>query len=133
RSAAAWGAVALAPLLLSLLAFAHPLAAPPPAATADGAAPSDLGLLLGDLEARAATLDEALGELDTYYRERVEPVEAVLRPFHEDELWVRRVAFALVEEAEAVDMDPRALASVLLVENPWLDPQAESFVGAVGL
>lgn len=129
----AWGSIALTPLVLSLLAFGSPGADPPAPPQAPSHAPSDLEVALDRLERRAAALERGLQDVDSYYHERVAPVERILRPFHEDEEWVRRVAFTLVAEADEVGMDPRALASVLLVENPWLEPGAESFMGAVGL
>lgn len=119
--------LAVAPLLVTLLAFAyHDPGLPEPVEA--GGSPS-----LASLETRAAVVDYGLHRVDGWYRAQVRPVEEILQPFHQDDRWVRRVAMALVREAEVVDMDPRALASVLLVENPWLDPVAESTVGAVGL
>ncbi|MHB1191977.1 MAG: lytic transglycosylase domain-containing protein [Longimicrobiales bacterium] len=44
-----------------------------------------------------------------------------------------QIARALVREARQTKIAPQLLLAVLLVENPWLDPQASSFVGAVGL
>ena len=78
-------------------------------------------------------LTAGMAELETRYREEIAPVERVLAPFHEDEAWVRRISVALVREAEAVGIDPRVLASVVLVEDPWLDPTARSSQGALGL
>lgn len=74
-----------------------------------------------------------MARVDRYYRDEVEPVERMLEPYHRDGDWVRRIALALVREAHHTGLDSRALASVLLVENPWLDPDAVSPVGAVGL
>jgi hypothetical protein len=93
----------------------------------------DSGPVIERLEARMVALSTDMGALEERYREDVAPVEQVLRPFHEDERWIRRIAIALVREAEAVDMDPRVLASVLLVEDPWLDPAVRSSQGATGL
>jgi soluble lytic murein transglycosylase-like protein len=44
-----------------------------------------------------------------------------------------QIAVALVREGRRTDLDARLLLAVLLVENPWLDGQARSFMGAVGL
>ena len=63
----------------------------------------------------------------------VKPIEQVLRFYSRDETLVRRIAVALVRESAEVEVDPRILTSVLLVENPWLDPEARSHVGAIGL
>jgi soluble lytic murein transglycosylase-like protein len=85
------------------------------------------------MEVRAAVLSRGAGIVEEYYESRVEPVEQILAPYHHDGHFVRTVSVALVAEGERVGIDPRALASVLLVENPWLDPHARSSVGAVGL
>lgn len=99
----------------------------------DSTPPLDNALLLERLESREARLADDLGEVQAWYRRDVVPVEQVLRPFHEDERWIRRISLALVREGRNVEMDPRVLASVLLVENPWLDATARSTQGAVGL
>lgn len=120
--------IVLTPLLLSALAFDAPTRqgpAPAPEAVGDP--------MLDDFEDRLAIIDEGLRRADGWYVQEVEPVERVLRPFHPDERWVRRIALALVREGRQTGMDPRALASVLLVENPWLDADIQSFMGAVGL
>jgi hypothetical protein len=85
------------------------------------------------VEADLEGLARGMAALETRYREKVVPVERVLGPFHEDEDWIRRISVALVREAEVVGMDPRVLASVVLVEDPWLDPEIESSQGALGL
>lgn len=122
--------IGLTPLLLGVLAFngaperpAEPTIDPPP----------ESHRLLSELEARVAVMNDGYARVDRWYAEEVEPVERVLRPFHEDEEWVRRLAVALVREGRETGLDARALASVVLVENPWLDPEIESFVGAVGI
>ena len=118
----------LTPLLLSVMAFAGAPSASPGTAPSPSSDP-----VLDDFEDRLTTIDAGLTQAHAFHRERVEPVERILRPFHRDEEWVGRIARALVRESAVTGMDPRALASVLLVENPWLDPEAESFMGAVGL
>ena len=127
RDLSGWAAapIALAPLLLSLTAFtdadAHRPATRPPAAT------------LAEVESRAATLNRDLETVDELYRREIQPIEQILRPFHEDETWVRRVALTLVQEGHRSGVDPRVLASVLLVEDPMLDPDVRSSQGAIGL
>jgi len=88
---------------------------------------------IASMEVRAAVLSRGVGMVENYYEARVAPVERILSPYKDDPELVRTISVALVAEAEHVNMDPRALASVLLVENPWLDPAAKSPVGAVGL
>ena len=88
---------------------------------------------IDSMEVRAAVLSRGISIVETYYEDEVAPVERILAPYHDDASFVREVSVALVVEGERAGMDPRALASVLLVENPWLDPHIRSFVGAVGL
>jgi hypothetical protein len=129
RDLSGWAAapIALAPLLLSLTAFTDADAGrPTPAPLAD--APSVI-----EVQSRVATLDRDLGQIEEFYRREVRPVEQILRPFHTDDAWVRRVALALVKEGHRAGVDPRVLASVVLVEDPWLDPDIQSSQGAVGL
>ncbi|MDX1645761.1 MAG: lytic transglycosylase domain-containing protein [Longimicrobiales bacterium] len=66
--------------------------------------------------------------------EDVAPLVSLLekRTFGEPAL-IERTALALVRQGRVNGVDPRLLAAVLLVENPWLDPKARSPVGAVGL
>ena len=88
---------------------------------------------LAGLESRAERINRAWAELDAYYEAEVAPIEAELQRYHDDQVLVSRVATAIVREAKAAELQPRLLLGVLLVENPWLDPSARSFVGAVGL
>lgn len=88
---------------------------------------------LRELEARVARVSEALSEAQAYYDTRVAPIERVLLRYRNDPELVERVAVALVREANQVGLEPRLLLAVLLVENPWLDPEIRSPVGAVGM
>ncbi len=125
---AAKASIALAPLLLlSAVAFTSPPEAP---VRRD---PSSPERALGDMEVQLAVMDRGLAMADSFYVRQVEPVERMLRPYDKDEAWVRQVAFALVREGRRAGMDPRVLASVVLVENPWLDTDIKSPQGAVGL
>jgi hypothetical protein len=114
-------------VLLSIPAFAFP--------RARGGSPRDVreATSLETLEVRAAVMSRGIGKVEAYYDTHVAPVEKILAPYSEDQDFVREISVALAAEAESLDMDPRALASVLLVENPWLDPDIRSPVGAVGL
>jgi soluble lytic murein transglycosylase-like protein len=95
---------------------------------------SDLSTALQRLEARADTLETAAEALRDYHADRVEPLISILEnrtrahPLH-----IERIALALAREGRRSLVDPRLLVAVMLVENPWLDPTAESPVGAVGL
>lgn len=120
--------IALIPLLLlSGVAFTAPPEAP------EAPAPVERGPDIGAMEAQIAVMARGLRMADSFYVRQVEPVERILRPFHRDPDWVRRIAIALVREGRRADMDPRVLASVVLVENPWLDADIRSPVGAVGI
>lgn len=120
-SGSSTSALATSALLISGPATSGPATSGPATSALDG------------LERRLDRLDRGLDGLERLYVERVRPVERVLTPFHEDGEWVRRIALSLVREGHATGIDPRVLASVLLVENPWLDPDVESSAGAVGL
>lgn len=86
------------------------------------------------LEDRIAHLGSLLGEVETVYEAEIAPIERVLLTYRSDDpQLIRRVAVSLVREAHRTELEPRLLLAVLLVENPWLDPGATSFVGAQGL
>jgi soluble lytic murein transglycosylase-like protein len=80
-----------------------------------------------------SALGDSLNRLDSLYRRDVAPLVRLLQTRHPDEAHVQRIAFALAREGRNTGVDPRLLVSVLLVENPRLDPEAVSFMGAVGL
>jgi soluble lytic murein transglycosylase-like protein len=88
---------------------------------------------VGRLLERARSADQALRQVEGIYDDEVAPIAAVLRSYRDDEELTRRIAMSLVREAHRANLEPRVLLSVLLVENPELEPQARSFVGAVGL
>jgi hypothetical protein len=123
RSAGRWR---LAPILLAVFAFALPGEREPISRPTER-------LPLEDLEVRAAILARGASLLEGYYQESVEPIFDALSSYGSDSVFVREVSLALAREGAEAGVDPRALASILLVENPWLDPSAVSFVGAVGL
>ncbi|MEX0907957.1 MAG: transglycosylase SLT domain-containing protein [Gemmatimonadota bacterium] len=86
------------------------------------------------LEARAAELTGLLGQVEDVYAAEIAPIERVLMSYRSDDRQlVRRVAVALTREARRAELEPRLLLAVLLVENPWIDPEARSPVGAQGL
>lgn len=86
------------------------------------------------LEQRAEDLTELFGGVEKHYEMEIAPIERVLLGYRKDDpQLVRRVAVALVREARRAQIEPRLLMAVLLVENPWIDPTARSFVGAQGL
>jgi hypothetical protein len=119
--------IALAPLLLSLTAFTDADAVRP---SAPALAPTPS---VAQVQGRAELMLRDMNRIQEFYRREVQPVEQILRPFHRDEVWVRRVALALVSEGHRSGVDPRVLASVVLVENPMLDADISSSQGAIGL
>jgi soluble lytic murein transglycosylase-like protein len=83
---------------------------------------------------RAAALSSALDRVEEVYIEQIAPMERVLLGYRsDDQQLVRQIAVSLLREARRTELDPMLLLAVLLVENPWLDPDARSFVGATGL
>jgi soluble lytic murein transglycosylase-like protein len=88
---------------------------------------------LADIEDRVVRVRDGLASLGEYYDDQVAPVERVLLRYRNDPELARRVAVALVREANEAGLQPRLLLGVLLVENPWLDPEIRSPVGAIGL
>jgi hypothetical protein len=118
--------IALAPLLLSLTAFTDADAVRAPVLSTP--APN-----VAEVLARADVLRQQMDQIDGFYSREVRPIEQILMPFHSDSTWVRRVAIALVKEGHRAGVDPRVLASVVLVENPMLDAGVRSPQGAVGI
>lgn len=88
---------------------------------------------LSQLEARVQQVNSGWASLSEYYEKNVAPIERVLLRYSRDTALVERIAVALVREANRVDLEPRLLLAVLLVENPWLEPDIRSPVGAIGL
>lgn len=99
----------------------------------DGAAAVGPGLQVAELEHRVKRVRTAWAGIADYYATEVAPIRRVLLRYRNDEPLAERVAVALVREANEVGLEPRLLLAVLLVENPWLDPEIRSPVGAVGL
>lgn len=125
-------------VLLALLLLAGSVYAGSPAMAdargrAEATAPGDSLPELAELEARVERVSRGWARLSSYYEAEVAPIERVLLRYRNNEELARRVATALVREANAVGLEPRLLLAVLLVENPWLDPDIRSFAGAVGL
>lgn len=88
---------------------------------------------LRTLEARAEALETDVGEVDAFIAREMEPLVHVLTRMRNDRPHARRIALALVREGQQAGVDPRLLLAVMAIENPWLEPTAASFMGAVGL
>lgn len=82
---------------------------------------------------RVERVERLFTRAEHVYEVEIAPIERVLRGQGADERLARRVATALVTEARKTKVDSRLLLGVLLVENPWIDPEARSPVGAQGL
>lgn len=126
---------ALGVLSLSIMAA---LNAELPAGTVEAAEPvrpseSAAAASIPALAARVDRVNEGWSQLSAYYDQEVAPIERVLLRYRADTTLTSRIAVAVVREARAVDVQPRLLLAVLLVENPWLEPAIRSPVGAVGL
>lgn len=89
--------------------------------------PTDLLVL------RAAEVRDAMTSVDHVYEAEIAPLERVLLTYRNDERLARRVATALVREGRRAGVKSDILLAVLLVENPWINPNARSPVGARGL
>jgi hypothetical protein len=96
--------------------------------------PGDASVSPDALTERARHVGALLGMVDDYHAEHIAPLERVLLGYRSDDpQLVRRIAVSLRREAQRTGLEPRLLLAVLLVENPWLDPNARSPVGAQGL
>jgi soluble lytic murein transglycosylase-like protein len=85
------------------------------------------------LIASANHMKFALKGVDEVYEEEVQPMERTILRYRNDERLARRVATALVREGHRAGLAPDILLAVMLVENPWINPDARSPVGARGL
>jgi soluble lytic murein transglycosylase-like protein len=85
------------------------------------------------LIAQASQIDRALEGVEEIYEEEVKPLERIILRYRNDERLARRVATALVREGHRAGLAPDILLAVMLVENPWINPEARSPVGARGL
>lgn len=85
------------------------------------------------LQMRTSFVQRHLAAVATQAEAQLAPLVDVLLDYRDDEELTRRIAIALVREGRQTGVDPRMLLAVLLVENPWLNPTAQSSVGAVGL
>ncbi|MBI4544058.1 MAG: transglycosylase SLT domain-containing protein [Gemmatimonadetes bacterium] len=128
-----WLPYLLGLLLLMVAAFVATLSSGTAAAVpADGVAELS-GSKLTELVQRAQRADRLWAEVEEYHKLTIAPIERVLLQYRQDPMLARRIAVALAREANRLDLEPRLLLAVLLVENPMLDPQARSPVGARGL
>jgi soluble lytic murein transglycosylase-like protein len=141
RSASVVGVVGLAVLVGTVYAGVPADAAVAMAASAERGKEAGVRVVgpavsaaeLESLTERVARVSAAWGDLADYYDHEIAPLRRVLLQYSRDTTRVERIAVALVREANRVRLEPRLLLAVLLVENPWLDPEIRSPVGAIGL
>ena len=122
-------AFALPGVVVMVLAIAGALKSPATALGLGFGAKSQIDLMLE----RTRTIDASFGTVEAIYEKEIQPVERVLLYYRNDPRVARRIATALVKEARRTEVAPDILLAVLLVENPWLNPEAQSTVGARGL
>lgn len=122
------------PTILALV-IAATLTLPVPVGTTPvGAVVTHESVTLDDIARRLDRLDVAARDLESLGIHEMAPLVRTLVEKHSaPHALASRIARALVREARETAIDAQLLLAVLLVENPWLDPQARSFVGAVGL
>jgi soluble lytic murein transglycosylase-like protein len=126
------GAVAAVPAVVVLL-IAVMAALRAPASALGASAGYEQRTRTDALIDRTQGVNAVFTQVESLYRDEIEPLERVLLYYNTDERLVRRVASALVGEGRRAGIAPEILLAVLLVENPDIDPGATSFVGARGL
>lgn len=122
RAPVAFLALGLSLVALAAVADHHTVAAAAPRSAT-----------FSEMRARTTFVSNHLAGLATDREREIEPIVRALLEYREDPVLARRIALALVREGRQTNIDPRMLLAVLLVENPWLDADARSSVGAVGL
>ncbi len=85
------------------------------------------------IQARAQMVSALYGDATVYMDTSVQPLQTVLLRQRNDPLLARRVAVSLVRHSNRLQLSPRLLLGMLLVENPNVNPRARSRVGAQGL
>ena len=94
----------------------------------------ELTPVITHLERRVSGIEADGRALADFHATRVAPLMAALdNRMAIDRSHLERIAIALIREGRATGIDPRLLAAVMLVENPWLDLGIRSSAGAVGL
>lgn len=120
----------LAPVLAAIVLATTAFYLPVPRSTED--VPID-DATVEELRQRAVRVRAMLSGAERVYEREIAPLERVLLSYRSDVPLARRIAVSLVREGAATGLEPRLLLAVLLVENPWLNPDAVSPVGARGL
>lgn len=96
--------------------------------------PPSMSPILDDIAQRLDSLDAEARRLGAVVTREVDPLVRLLVERYSASLpLASQIAVALVREGRRTGIDSRLLLAVLLVENPWLDTEARSFAGAIGL
>lgn len=86
-----------------------------------------------DLRRRTLEVTDAFTDLQSFYEREVLPIERAIFARRADSTLAKHVALTLYRESKRKSLDPWLMAGVLFVENPWIDPGIDSWVGAMGL
>ena len=120
-------------VFLAVLLGASVAPRPTPDVASDASPSVEQPNRLDSLQTRIDRLEARLTRDEDVYLRELAPVRDMMLSAGADSALALRIAMSLVAEARKVETAPGLLASVLLVENPWLDPDRRSSVGAVGL
>jgi soluble lytic murein transglycosylase-like protein len=88
---------------------------------------------VSELSSRTEAVQSGFNAVEDLYRQRVRGVERFIYSRRHDARLARRIAWAVVLEADRQDLPVDLALGILLVENPEFKPSARSPVGATGL
>jgi len=100
---------------------------------AGAARPTPLDDSLDEIGARARAIQEEANEIEVLLSPEVTTIRRVLARQGATPELAALVAGSLVREGRRIGIAPSFLLAVMLVENPWIDPEARSHMGAIGL
>jgi hypothetical protein len=98
-----------------------------------GSAATPLGETLDGIGARLRSIQEDANELELLMSPEVATIRRVLAQQGAEPVLAALIAGSLVHEGRKTGIAPRLLLAVMLVENPWIDPDTTSHMGAIGL
>jgi soluble lytic murein transglycosylase-like protein len=107
----------------------EPLAAP----MGSAGRPTPLGRRLDEITARARAIQTEANELEVLLSPQVTTIRRVLTRQGASPELAALIAGSLVREGGRTGLAPHLLLAVMLVENPWINPDTTSHVGAIGL
>jgi hypothetical protein len=88
---------------------------------------------LDDIGARARSIQAEADDLEVLLSPDVTTIRRVLTRQGASPELAALVAGSLVHEGRKMGIAPSLLLAVMLVENPWIDPDTTSHMGAIGL